>query len=121
MAHGLTLVDAHMHLWDLKRIRYPWLTPPLPVGITGDVSPIARDYLLDDYLGDAAGGDVPVRKIVHIEAGADPAEALAETQWLQGLADARAYPQAIVAHRRAGEGRCRRAARAACRAPQRRG
>ncbi len=98
MTHGLTLVDAHMHLWDLKRIRYPWLTPPLPVGITGDVSPIARDYLLDDYLDDAACGGVHVRKIVHIEAGADPAEALAETQWLQGLADARAYPQAIVAH-----------------------
>ena len=98
MTPDLTMVDAHMHLWDLKRIRYPWLTPPLPVGITGDVSPIARDYLLDDYLGDAAGGGVHVRKIVHIEAGADPADALAETQWLQSIAAARGYPQAIVAH-----------------------
>ena len=98
MTQRLAVVDAHMHLWGLKRIRYPWLTPPLPVGITGDVSPIARDYLLDEYLGDAAGGDVHVRKIVHIEAGADPADALAETQWLQSLADARAYPQAIVAY-----------------------
>ena len=98
MTPDLTMVDAHMHLWDLKRIRYPWLTPPLPVGITGDVSPIARDYLLDDYLGDAAGGGVHVRKIVHIEAGADPADALAETQWLQSMAAARGYPQAIVAH-----------------------
>ena len=25
------IVDAHMHLWDLDKIRYPWLTPPLPV------------------------------------------------------------------------------------------
>ena len=98
MTPDLTMVDAHMHLWDLKRIRYPWLTPPLPAGITGDVSPIARDYLLDDYLGDAAGGGVHVRKIVHIEAGADPADALAETQWLQSIAAARGYPQAIVAH-----------------------
>ena len=98
MTPDLTMVDAHMHLWDLKRIRYPWLTPPLPVGITGDVSPIARDYLLDDYLGDAAGGGVHVRKTVHIEAGADPADALAETQWLQSIAAARGYPQAIVAH-----------------------
>ena len=49
MTQGLDVVDAHMHLWDLQRIRYPWLTPPLPVGITGDVSPIARDYLLDNY------------------------------------------------------------------------
>ncbi len=98
MTQDLDVVDAHMHLWDLKRIRYPWLTPPLPVGITGDVSPIARDYLLDDYLDDASRGGVRVRKIVHIEAGALPADALAETQWLQSLADERGCPQAIVAH-----------------------
>jgi predicted TIM-barrel fold metal-dependent hydrolase len=97
---GLEMVDAHMHLWDLSRIRYPWLTPPLPVGITGDVGPIARDYLLDDYLRDAAppGSAVRVTKIVHVEAGAHPADSLAETRWLQGIADARGFPQAIVAH-----------------------
>ena len=94
------MVDAHMHLWDLSRISYPWLTPPLPVGITGDVSPIARNYLLDDYLGDVAahGSNVRVTKIVHVEAGAHPADSLAETRWLQGIADTRGYPQAIVAH-----------------------
>ncbi len=94
----LTVVDAHMHLWDLGRIRYPWLTPPLPVGITGDVSPIARNYPLDDYLRDAAQGGVHPVKIVHIEAGANPADALAETRWLQDIADTRGFPQAIVAH-----------------------
>ena len=52
MNSELEIVDAHMHLWDLSRISYPWLTPPLPVGITGDVSSIARNYLLDDYLRD---------------------------------------------------------------------
>lgn len=94
------MVDAHMHLWDLSRIRYPWLTPPLPVGITGDVSPIARDYSLDDYLRDAADPDSGVRvtKIVHVEAGANPADSLAETRWLQDMADRRGFPQAIVAH-----------------------
>lgn len=92
----LKIVDAHMHLWDLERISYPWLTPPLPVGITGDVSPIARTYLLDDYLADAAGWTVS--KIVHVEAGADPAHGLAETRWLQSIADARGYPHGIVAH-----------------------
>jgi predicted TIM-barrel fold metal-dependent hydrolase len=100
----LAIVDAHMHLWDLERIRYPWLTPPLPVGITGDVSPIARNYLLDDYLRDAAAGQgradgrLRVTGIVHVEAGADPADSLAETRWLQGIADERGFPQAIVAH-----------------------
>ncbi len=100
MTSELAIVDAHMHLWDLSRIRYPWLTPPLSVGITGDVSPIARNYLLDDYLGDIAAHDSRVRaaKIVHIEAGANPADALAETRWLQSIADRRGFPQAIIAH-----------------------
>lgn len=98
MTERLSLVDAHMHLWDLERVRYPWLTPPLPVGITGDVAPIAHNYLLDDYLADAEQGGVHVEKIVHIEAGAHPDDALAETRWLQALSDTRGFPQAIVAH-----------------------
>jgi predicted TIM-barrel fold metal-dependent hydrolase len=94
------MVDAHIHLWDLSRIRYPWLTPPLPVGITGDVSSIAQDYLLEDYLRDCAvhASGVRVSKVVHVEAGAHPEDALAETRWLQAIADARGFPQAIVAH-----------------------
>jgi predicted TIM-barrel fold metal-dependent hydrolase len=94
------IVDAHMHLWDLDKIRYPWLTPPLPVGITGDVGSIAKTYLLDDYLRDAGdeSGNIRVAKVVHVEAGANPADSLKETRWLQGVADARGYPQALVAH-----------------------
>ena len=92
----LRIVDAHMHLWNLQKIRYPWLTPPLPVGITGDVSSIARTYLLDDYLDDA--GVARVEKVVHVEAGANPADSLQETQWLQGVAQSRGFPHAIVAH-----------------------
>ena len=97
---GETIVDAHMHLWDLDKIRYPWLTPPLPVGITGDVSSIAKTYLLDDYLRDAGGdgGKIRVKKVVHVEAGANPADSLKETRWLQSVADARGYPHALVAH-----------------------
>lgn len=94
------IVDAHMHLWDLEKISYPWLSPPLPVGITGDVSSIAQTYLLDNYLDDARGArdTIRVAKIVHVEAGADPTASLAETRWLQSIADTRGYPHAIVAH-----------------------
>ena len=94
------IVDAHMHLWDLDRIRYPWLTPPLPVGITGDVRSIAKTYLPDDYLRDARGdgGKIRVAKVVHVEAGADPADSLQETRWLQSSADLRGFPHALVAH-----------------------
>jgi len=89
-------VDAHVHLWDLSHIRYPWLMPPFAEdGPNGSVEPIAKDYGLDDYLADARGWDV--RGIVHVDAGADPADALKETDWLQAMADARGMPNAIVA------------------------
>lgn len=96
MARDLPFVDAHVHLWDLERISYPWLAPPFSDdGPNGSVASIARNYLLDDYLADAAGWDV--RGIVHVEAGAVPAAALAETEWLQAMADARGMPNAIIA------------------------
>jgi predicted TIM-barrel fold metal-dependent hydrolase len=85
-----------VHLWDLDRIAYPWLTPPFgDDGPNGSVGPIARTYLLDDYLADASGWDV--RGIVHVDAGAEPGEALAETEWLADMARERGMPNAIVA------------------------
>ena len=95
-------VDAHVHLWKLDHLSYPWLTPPFSDdGPNGSVEAIAHDYGLDDYFKDAAGYNVV--KLVHIDAGAAAKDALAETCWLQGLAseewaDAGAgFPQAIVA------------------------
>ena len=61
--------------------------------VCGDVSPIARDYLLDDLSADASGYELV--KSVHIEAvAADP---IAESQWLQDLADRSGFPHGIVA------------------------
>ncbi|MCR6660130.1 MAG: amidohydrolase family protein [Asticcacaulis sp.] len=89
-------VDAHVHLWQLDRLRYPWLTPPFADdGPNGSVEPIAADYTLADYFRDASG--YPVEKLVHIDAGAHPDDALAETKWLQSLANETTHPDAIVA------------------------
>jgi predicted TIM-barrel fold metal-dependent hydrolase len=89
-------VDAHVHLWELGRLRYPWLTPPFgDDGPNGSVAAIASDYRLDDYLAEARGWNV--RGIVHVEAGAHPDDALAETDWLQSTADAGGMPNAIIA------------------------
>ena len=96
MTERLPFIDAHVHLWDLARFSYPWLTPPFADdGPNGSVEAIARDYGLNDYLADASGWDV--RGIVHVEAGADPRHALHETRWLQQMADARGMPNGIVA------------------------
>lgn len=92
----LPFVDAHVHLWDLDRLRYPWLTPPFADdGPNGSVEAIAKTYLLDDYRADA--GDWDVRGIVHVDAGAEAAAALDETRWLQAMADRSGMPNAIVA------------------------
>lgn len=89
-------IDAHVHLWELDRLRYPWLTPPFrDDGPNGSVEAIAADYGPADYRAEAADWDV--RGIVHVEAGADPAHALAETDWLQSLADTHGLPSAAVA------------------------
>jgi predicted TIM-barrel fold metal-dependent hydrolase len=96
MARDLPFIDAHVHLWDLDRIAYPWLTPPFADdGPNGSVEPIAKTYLLDDYLADAAGWDV--RGIVHVDAGAEANAAVAETEWLQSVANDRGMPNAIIA------------------------
>ena len=97
MGRDLRIVDSHVHLWDLSRARYGWLQDdPLPNNPAGDMSPIAhRDYLLKDYLADT--GDWRVDKIVHVEAGQPRGHQLAETDWLQAMADNYGYPHGIVA------------------------
>lgn len=92
----LPFIDAHVHLWELGRLRYPWLTPPFgDDGPNGSVERIAHDYRLADYRAEAAGWNVV--GMVHVDAGADPAHALAETDWLQDMADAEGMPSGIVA------------------------
>lgn len=88
-------VDAHIHLWDLGHVRYPWLSSPFfDEGPNGSVEAIAQNYGLSDYFKDA--GSTPVQKLVHIEAGAHPDDALKETAWLQAMADQTGQPAAIV-------------------------
>jgi predicted TIM-barrel fold metal-dependent hydrolase len=89
-------VDAHVHLWDLSHIRYPWLTPPFDdSGPNGSTEAIAVDYGVADYRRDAARWNV--KAIVHIDAGAVPEQALDETEWLEAQAGLHGLPDAIVA------------------------
>jgi predicted TIM-barrel fold metal-dependent hydrolase len=87
------IVDAHHHLWQLSDgYKYPWLQQlPRTPGMLGSLAPIERDYLPADYRADTAGYDLV--HSVHIEAV--PADAVAETRWLHGIAGN--VPSAIVA------------------------
>lgn len=96
MSEKVPFVDAHVHLWDLSKIHYPWLSPPFSdAGPNGSVEAIAKNYGLDDYLADA--GKWNVVGAVHIDAGADAKQAVEETRWIEGIARERGLPSAIIA------------------------
>lgn len=95
--HTIPFLDAHIHLWDLDHISYPWLTPPFPANsVAGSVEAIARTYYPDDYRAEARAWNII--GAVHVDAGAAPEAALAETRWLQSLANLDSLPKAIIAH-----------------------
>lgn len=94
--HEIAFVDAHMHLWDLAQITHPWLEPPFSeVGPNGSVAAIASNYGIAEYRADTANWNLA--GCVHIDAGAAAHLALAETRWLDELADSSGIPTGIVA------------------------
>lgn len=94
----MQVVDPHVHFWDLRTHRYPWLERP-GTSFVGDAIALKHDYLPDTFLHEA--GAIDVVKVVHVEANHDPADPVEETRWLQSLADhaagPRKLPDAIVA------------------------
>jgi predicted TIM-barrel fold metal-dependent hydrolase len=93
----MQIVDPHMHLWNLERLHYAWLADPKTT-FSGDNRLLAQSYGRAQFLADAEG--VEVLAVVHVEAAQDPANPIAETRWLQSLADAGSggLPQGIVAY-----------------------
>lgn len=81
-------VDAHLHLWDRERLRYPWLDG-------ADHAAIAATYTIADYRREAARWNVA--GAVHVEAGAHPDDSARETRWIADVAASDGLPSAIVA------------------------
>jgi predicted TIM-barrel fold metal-dependent hydrolase len=92
----MQVVDPHIHLWDLKGHRYPWLEEP-GTSFVGDARDLKHDYLIGDLLGEAS--PIEILKLVHVDANHDPADPVEETRWLQSVADNEGHgkPNAIVA------------------------
>ena len=70
------IVDTHVHLWDVSRLRYPWLD---------DIPLLNRPYLPADFR--AAHGPIQVDKIVFLQAEVEPAQFLDEAKWVASLAE----------------------------------
>ncbi len=69
------IVDPHLHLWDLQRLRYPWLA---------GVPLLNKDHLIEDYR--KACGPVQVAKLVFLQCECDPAQFQAEADWVTEVA-----------------------------------
>jgi L-fuconolactonase len=65
------IVDTHLHIWDLKRLRYPWLA---------SVPMLNKNHLIEDY--QQACGPVQVAKMVFLQCECDPAQFQAEADWV---------------------------------------
>ena len=106
---SLIVVDPHVHFWNTRCLRYPWLDQRGEV-FSGDNRLLPDPFEVPDLL--RVAGDVEVQKSVHVEA--NPADPIAEARWLQSLAEEPAHgghPHGIVAFadllggRRAGHAR----------------
>jgi len=92
---NLPIIDPHHHLYDLKTGNYPWLQGPMLKRVFGDYSAIRKDYLIDDFRADIKNQNVV--KTVHLQVEYDHNDPVAETRWLQSVADKHGYPHGIVA------------------------
>jgi L-fuconolactonase len=60
---GIPVVDTHQHLWDLSKLRLPWLNDP-------KAAHLRRSYVTKDY--DEATAGINVVKTVYMEVNVSP-------------------------------------------------
>jgi L-fuconolactonase len=78
------IIDAHVHLWDPRRFRMPWL----------DGSPLDKQFGLKDYDGATAG--TAVEGFVYLEVDVSRAYALLEAKAVVELSETDARIKGIV-------------------------
>jgi predicted TIM-barrel fold metal-dependent hydrolase len=87
------VIDTHQHLWDLDNFRLPWLKK---------VPALARSYRPDDYsaataeLGKVARMPAAIAQTVYMEVDVDPAQQVAEAEYVLRLCRRADNPMAAV-------------------------
>jgi L-fuconolactonase len=69
------LVDTHLHLWDVARLRYPWLA---------SAPKLNKSHLIDDYR--RACAPVAVAKMVFVQCDCDRSQFQQEVEWVTQVA-----------------------------------
>jgi L-fuconolactonase len=80
------LVDSHIHFWDPHHLHYAWLA---------DLPALNRSFTHANLA--QAAGDLPLEKIVMVQADCAPGETLSEVAWVKALAASEPRIQGIVA------------------------
>jgi predicted TIM-barrel fold metal-dependent hydrolase len=91
----IPIVDTHQHLWDLTKFRLPWIK---------EGAPLARNFLMADYLRATAG--LNVVKAIFMEVDVDPEQQTAEAQYIEDICKRGNTPTvaAAISGRPASEG-----------------
>lgn len=107
-AESTQLVDSHLHLWDLSSHQwYPAMQgadASKPFESLGDVTRMARDFLVPELREELAAADAELVGAVHVTAVSAPRVHIEEARWLDGVLD-------DSASRRSPSGRWKRPSR----------
>lgn len=99
-AEPLQLVDSHLHLWDLSTNQwYPAMQgtdASKPFESLGDVTRMARDFLVPELGEETAAAGVELGGAVHVTAVSAPRTHLEEAGWLDGVLDELGVPAVTV-------------------------
>lgn len=94
MFENIPIVDAHLHLWDLQRMQYPWLD---------EVPAIRKSFLSADYREATKG--MSIEKMVFVQAECLPGQFLEEVRFVTEQAQQDNRIQGIVAYAPVEEGK----------------
>ncbi|MBL7253181.1 amidohydrolase family protein [Paractinoplanes lichenicola] len=86
------IVDSHHHVW--RQADMPWLSGPMVPRIFGPYEPIRRDYLIEEYIGDAQAAGI--RASVYVQPNWPLDRVVDEIRWVAGLHERTGWPTAVV-------------------------
>ncbi len=90
----MPIIDAHHHIW--RQADLPWLMGPMQPRIFGPYEPLRRDYPIEEFLADIAGPGIT--RSIYVQTNWAPGEEVAESRWVQSVADEHGWPAAIVGY-----------------------
>lgn len=72
--YDFPIIDAHLHVWDTRKFRYPWLD---------DIPQLNAPYLLEDY--QKATQAFNIEQMVFVQCEAEFDQYIDETEWITKL------------------------------------